>query len=240
VPWPATPQELIAAQEKLASASPAPWAPPSTGASVGGCIVCFPRGQRGPGAVGDPAWAAAAVLRGGRVVAQAIVSGTAGGQYLPGLLALREGPLFETALRALHSFPDVLLVDATGRDHPRRAGLAVHLGAVTGIATVGVTHRPLLAVGAWPEHFRGATSPLALDGEHVGVWLRTRAGTRPLAVHPGWRTTIDAAVEIVLGTTMRHRTPEPLREARRLARDARAAATPGPSPEPPRSDPRPR
>src|SRR5436305_1869658 len=76
--------------------------------------------------------------------------GPAGAAYEPGLLALRAGRLLEDAVRRLPRSPDVLLVNATGRDHPRRAGLALQLGAVLGVPTVGVTHRPLLAAGEWP------------------------------------------------------------------------------------------
>lgn len=184
--------------------------------------MLFPRGQGGRGARGDPAWAAAAVLLGPRAVAEATVRSEAAGPYLPGLLALREGPCLEAAVRRLGAAPDVLLVDATGRDHPRRAGLAVHLGAETGLATIGVTHRPLLAVGEWPSDEHGAHSPLMLDGVCVGAWLRTRRDARPLAIHPGWRTTLDVAIEVALSATRDHRTPEPLRHARRLARIARA------------------
>jgi deoxyribonuclease V len=150
------------------------------------------------------------------------VSGEAGAPYAPGLLALREGPALERAARALATAPAVLLVDATGRDHPRRAGLALHLGAVLDWPTIGVTHRPLLAVGGWPDDVRGAQAPLWLDGEEVGAWVRTRAGARPVAVHAGWRTAVDSAVEIVLQATRGHRTPEVTRHARRLARTARA------------------
>jgi deoxyribonuclease V len=87
-----------------------------------------------------------------------------------------------------------------------------------------VTHRPLLARGEPPADARAATAPLRLDGEVVGAWLRTRAGVRPVAVHPAWRTDVDAAVAVVLTATAGHRTPEPIRAARRLARKARAAA----------------
>jgi deoxyribonuclease V len=91
------------------------------------------------------------------------------------------------------------------------------------LATVGVTHRPLLADGAWPDHSRGATAALLLDGERVWAWLRTRPGARPLAVHAGWRTDVDVAVEGGFGCRARgHRAPEPLRHARRLTRIARA------------------
>ena len=82
-----------------------------------------------------------------RLLAGVSVGGPAAGPYLPALLALREGPLLEQAVRALSIAPEVLVVNATGRDHPRRAGLALHLGAVLGLATVGVTTRPLVAQG---------------------------------------------------------------------------------------------
>ena len=196
--------------------------PPDAPFAVGACVILFPRGQTGAGARGDPAWAGAAVLRRRRVLAQATITGEAAGPYIPGLLALREGPCLEAAVRALATAPDVLLVDATGADHPRHAGLALQLGAVLGLATVGVTHRPLLATGPWPRDVTGAHSPLSLDGARVGAWVRTRAGARPVAVHSGWGTTVEAAIEVVLGCSFGHRTPEPFRHARQLARIARA------------------
>jgi deoxyribonuclease V len=208
-------------QRELATAVPPPWRP-ATAATIGACFACFPRGETGAGARGDRAWAAATALRGRRALADAQVSGEAGAPYVPGLLALREGPLLETAVRALAVAPDVLLVDATGRDHPRRAGLALHLGAALGLPTVGVTHRPLLARGACPDDVRGATAPLVLDAQPVGAWVRTRAGARPLAVHAAWQTDVDVAIAVVLAAAGGHRTPEPLRRARRLARIARA------------------
>jgi deoxyribonuclease V len=152
-----------------------------------------------------------------------VVPGCAGAPYESGLLALREGALLEAAVRALRELPDVLLVDATGRDHPRRAGLALQLGAVLACPTVGVTHRPLLAEGSWPADEGGARAPLLLGGELVGYWLRTKAGTRPLAVHAAWRTDPDTAVDVILSASLA-RTPEPLRRARTRAREARAQA----------------
>jgi len=81
-----------------------------------------------------------------------------------------------------------------------------------------------LADGDWPGPERGACSSLRLDGERVAAWLRTRRGARPLAVHPGWRTSLEVAVEVVLMAVRGHRTPDPLRHARQLARVARGAA----------------
>jgi deoxyribonuclease V len=229
--WPTGADDLIEEQQRLAAAAPPAWRPPSGDLIIAGCFVCFGRDRYGPGAAGEPAWAAAVALRGHRHLAGTVRAGTAGGRYEPGLLALREGPLLEAAVRDLPAEPAVLLVNATGRDHPRRAGLALHLGAVLGLPTVGVTHRRLLAAHErnsaadpdWPPDRYGAASPLVVDGEQVGWWLRTRAGTRPLAVHAAWRTSVDVAVDVVLRSWCRRRTPEPLRQARHLARAARAA-----------------
>jgi deoxyribonuclease V len=215
--WPQAREELIEEQLRLGALDPPPWQF-GPGARVGGVFVCFARGGSGPGSAGDPAWAGACL--GDEAV---VVPGRAGAPYEPGLLALREGVALEAAVRALSEPPDVLLVDGTGRDHPRRAGLALHLGAVLDLPTVGVTHRPLTAEGEWPPDVRGAQSPLHLAAEPVGYWLRTRARTRPLAVHAAWRTDPNTAVAVVLSTS-RARTPEPLRQARRRAREARAAA----------------
>jgi deoxyribonuclease V len=215
---------LIDEQLALAAARPAPWSWSGGPLAVGACAICFRRGLSGPGAVGDPCWAGSAVLADGRVVASCSVSGAAGAPYVPGLLAMREAYVLEAAVREMRATFDVLLVDATGRDHPRRAGMAIQLGSELSVPTVGVTHRPLLATGEWPADVRGATSPLLLDGETVGAWLRTRRGARPLAIHPGWRTSLEVAVSVALAVTGPRRTPEPLRVARRLARERRASA----------------
>lgn len=218
--WPSNEAELIAAQRVLADLHPEPWRP-GPDPVVGGCFACLPKGMTGRGMAGDRVWAAAAAYRGRRCVGRANAVGVAAGPYQLGLLALRIGAPLGVALAALAPTPDLVLVDATGRDHPRRAGLAIQLGAVLDLPTVGVTHRTLLAAGDWPADQPGATSRLTLDAETVGYWLRTRAGRRPVAVHAGWRTDPDIAVQIVRAVAARHRTPVPLREARRLARLAR-------------------
>ncbi|HET8599393.1 MAG TPA: endonuclease V [Segeticoccus sp.] len=219
--WPRTADRLVELQHRLARLRPEAWQPPEP-LRTGAAWVCFPRGETGRGRAGDPAWAAAVVMDAGRVVERALLTGAAGGPYVAGLMALRAGPLLAEVVQRLADPPDVLLLDATARDHPRAAGLALHLGWALGLPTIGVTHRPLVAAGEWPADDRGAQSPLRV-GEHVvGCWLRTRPGTRPLAVHPGWRTDLPTAVDVVLAVAHR-RTPEPLRGARELARRARGA-----------------
>ena len=222
--FPTLATELQQVQEHLATENPPLYEPPQRVQRVAGVFVCFGRGSAGPGAAGDVGWAGSAVLETGRRIDAASVWGTAGGPYQPGLLALREGALLAAALKKLDRPFDVLLVNATGRDHPRRAGLALHLGALLDIPTVGVTHRPLLAQGVWPaEPQRGARAPLTIDGELVGFWVHTRTACRLVAIHAAWRTDPDTASRLMVEEARRARTPEPLREARRLARKARAA-----------------
>jgi deoxyribonuclease V len=219
--WPADATSLIAYQQRLATATPEPRTCDSGTARIGGCWVCFPRGLSGPGTDHDQTWSAAVIMLRGRLVEQQAVTSTARAPYVPGLMALRLGPVMEEAVRGLGEMPEVLLLDATARDHPRRAGLALHLGAELDIPTIGVTHRPLIASGDWPDDERGAVSPLRIGDEWVGCWVRTQPGVRPLAVHPGWRIALPTAVDVIMSLASRRRTPEPLRRARQLARRAR-------------------
>jgi deoxyribonuclease V len=229
LPWAASAEELIATQVRLGHASPDRWHPHRRPSSVAACFVCFQRGEPGPGRAGDAGWAAAVLMLHERLTDAVVAHGPAGGPYRPGLLALREGPLLEEAVRRLAGVPEVLLVNATGRDHPRRAGLALHLGARLGVPTIGVTTRTLVATGVWPEDRAGAQSPLLLaDASEpvvVGCWVRPRAGVRPLAAHAAWSTDAATAAAVVLDLTRTARTPEPLRQARRFAREARARHT---------------
>jgi deoxyribonuclease V len=220
--WPVDVESLIARQRELADTTAQPWTPQDRGIRIGGCWVCFPRGLAGRGSAGDPTWTAVTVMTGDAIVDQLVRAGVAGAPYVPGLLALRIGRVMEQATRALASSPDLLLVDGTGRDHPRRAGLAVHLGAELAMPTVGLTHRPLLAEGDWPPDRRGATSMLRIGNDVVACWLRTQPGVRPLVVHPGWQVDLATAIDVVMSTSPRCRTPEPLRLARQAARQARA------------------
>lgn len=220
--WPRSVGELQNEQTRLASQVVEEWTPPRGPVAAGGCFICFRRGYSGMGERGEPAWCAAVRMRGRRIAEHAVVTGRAGHPYAPGLLALREGPALEAAVRALRQRPEVVLVNASGRDHPRRAGLALHLGAVLGIPTIGVTHRPFGGQGEWPADERGAASPVTYEGEIVGFWLRSRVNARPVVVHAAWRTPPEVALEIARRSIHRARTPEPLRHARRLARLARA------------------
>ena len=222
--WPETSAELDQVQIELAkrAGEVEPWSfPHDRPAAVAGVFIAYRTGVSGLGERGDRAWLAAAVFEGGERIASANIEGTVGAPYIAGYLALREGPLLERVVRELIPPPDVVLVDATGRDHPRRAGLALHLGAVLDLPTVGVTDRTLVAIGREPGPSRGTMEALTLGDELVGYSLRTRDGVRPVFVHAAWRTVPKTACEVVMAVTGRMRTPEPLREARRLAKDAR-------------------
>lgn len=206
--WPRSREELEELQRALAGTEPEPWAPGKR-FTVGAVFAAF--STRADPAGHERGWAAA--VAGG---ARAELTFVPAWPYEPGYLALREGPALEAVVRALPCPPDVLLVDATGRDHPRGAGLALHLGAVLDLATVGVTDRPLAAA------LRG-DGALVLGGREVGRLLRTRPGARPVCVHAAWRTDVETGVRVVAACTSgRARTPEPLRLARFLARSARA------------------
>jgi deoxyribonuclease V len=225
VVWPTSSEDLQRLQLELAVRSrrePAWRPPPDRALRVGGVFVASPRGGEGVGAPGDPAWVAAVVLEHGSILDSVVVRGQFDAPYVAGLLALREGRLLAEALACLCQPPDVVIVNASGRDHPRRAGVAVHLGAACGVPTIGVTDRPLLADGRQPAPERGATAELCLDDEVVAYRLRTGAGIRPVVVHAGWRVDAQTACTVVLQVSRTSRTPAPLREARRLARSARA------------------
>jgi deoxyribonuclease V len=233
VAWPENAAELEALQRRLAAVAEtvAPWVPPAGRQPVIGAVFCAQRrGGSGPGVAGEPVWLGAVLMHGRAVVERATLRSQTRAGYTPGLLALREGPALEAAVLALRLPPDVLLVDATGSDHPRGGGLALHLGARLGIPTVGVTDRPLMAEGPPPGTARGSVAELRLGGAVVGHRLRSAVGTRPIAVHAGWRTSPEVALEVARLSLLHHRTPEPLREARRIARALRhenASADPG-------------
>lgn len=204
--WPVTREELEEVQLRLGARSPPPWSPPGGPYTIGAVFVAFST-RRDPSSR-ERAWAAAVVGP-----ARAVVAGDVEVAYEPGYLALREGGLLERAVRGSEATPDVLLVNASGRDHPRRAGLALHLGAVLDVPTVGVTDRPLVAL--LDEDGR-----LVLGGQVIGRAVGVRA--RPVIAHAAWRTDAECATDVVLASTGSARTPEPLRLARFLARSQRA------------------
>ena len=138
---------------------------------------------------------------------------------MPGLLSFREIPAALAALAVLACTPDLLLCDGQGLAHPRRFGLACHLGWLVDVPTIGVAKSRLLGDYGPPPAERGAWSPLWDRGELVGAAVRTRGGVKPLFVSPGHRVDVASAVRLTLACTDRYRLPEPSRAAHRLASD---------------------
>lgn len=141
--------------------------------------------------------------------------------YVPGLLSFREAPALLSVLRKLERRPDVLMCDGQGIAHPRRFGIASHLGVVAGIASVGCAKSRLTGHHAEPGAARGSRTPLLDDGEVIGAVLRTRDGVRPVYVSIGHRVDLETAVALVLDCGAGRRLPEPTRRADRLVAAAR-------------------
>jgi deoxyribonuclease V len=152
------------------------------------------------------------------------VSGEVLFPYLPGFFAFREGPAIISAVGALTRKPDLLLVDGHGRAHPRRAGIASHVGLLLGIPSVGVAKRILHGGPAELGPARGSLCPLRDMGEIVGMAVRTKAMSGPVYVSPGFGTDLETAVAAVLATTRSSRIPAPVREAHRLSREVRRSS----------------
>lgn len=176
--------------------------------TVGGADVAYDRRERMLHAavvVLDPASL--------EVVETATASGRADFPYLPGYLSFREIPAILDAWSRLRTRPDLLMVDAHGRAHPRRAGLACHLGVVLDLPVIGVAKSVLVGKPGRPGPRRGSVAPLSDAGEAVGAVLRTRDGVAPVYVSVGHRVRLETAVRWVLACGKGFRLPEPTRRA---------------------------
>lgn len=137
--------------------------------------------------------------------------------YIPGLLSFRELPTVLQALSELPETPDLVFVDGHGIAHPRRLGIAAHLGVVTGLPSIGVAKSILVGTHAEVGPLRGDRQPLTYKGEVIGWVLRSKDRIRPLIVSPGHRVSLATAPELVLAFGSKYRLPEPTRLADRLA-----------------------
>lgn len=138
--------------------------------------------------------------------------------YVPGLLSFREAPAVLAALRRLRVEPDVIMCDAHGFAHPRRFGLACHVGLICGRPTMGCAKSRLVGEHREPGWPRGAHAPLRHGGEIIGSVLRTQDGTRPVYVSVGHLIDLATARRIALDCAVRYRLPEPTRLADQLVR----------------------
>ena len=138
--------------------------------------------------------------------------------YVPGLLSFREGPVILQALHKLKTPPDLLMIDGQGIAHPRRFGIASHIGVLLDTPTIGCAKSRLLGDYKEPQRNRGSISLLTHDGETIGAAVRTRTDVKPLFVSIGHRMDLDASIRVVLKSCHGYRLPEPLRSADHLSR----------------------
>jgi deoxyribonuclease V len=219
--WDLDAAEALALQRELAGevdvqTSLGPWR------TVAAADVSFDRGS-------DELYAAVVVTRGEtfEVVERVGVAGPARFPYIPGLLSFREAPALIEAFRKLKTRPDVVLCDGQGIAHPRRLGIASHLGLWLDLPTVGCAKSRLCGTYDEPGPERGDRSPLVHRGEVIGAVVRTRARVAPLFVSPGHRCDLEGAVRLVLATSGKVRLPTPSRLAHDFVNQVRRAVAAG-------------
>jgi deoxyribonuclease V len=221
-PWPGAAEEAEEIQERLRPLADLSSPGPVTVRTVAGLDVAY---------AGDRLAAAAVVLDAEtlEVIEQATVLARPRFPYVPGLFAFRELPALVDALRDLDVTPDLLVCDGHGLAHPKRFGLACHLGVLTGLPSIGVGKTRLVGSHDEPGRLRGDWSPIRDGGQVVGRALRTQTGVRPVFVSVGHRADLDTACAVTLRLAPRHRLPETTRRADHLSRMT-LAAPPSPAP----------
>lgn len=165
---------------------------------------------------GSPTFYAAVVVwrrSDGAVVETAEAVGTAPFPYVPGLLSFREAPILLEAFAKLRTTPDLVFVDGQGLAHPRRFGVACHLGLFLDLPTLGCAKSRLIGEHEEPSPERGAVADLRVGDALVGAVVRTKRRTKPLFVSPGHRLDVAGAVAATLACDGGYRVPEPTRLA---------------------------
>jgi deoxyribonuclease V len=195
-------------------------------ARVGGVDVGFED-------AGTTTLAAVAVLSypGLELVESAIARRPTSFPYVPGLLSFREIPAVLDALAKLSNSPDLLLCDGQGIAHPRRIGIASHLGLLLDIPSIGVGKTRLWGQHGEVPQTKGGWTPLRDGDETIGAVLRTRTGVKPLFVSPGHRVSLATAIRYVMGCVTRYKLPETTRQAHRLASGSAGLPLPPHSPD---------
>lgn len=216
--WDLTPKEAIALQKELAGRVDAatPLGPCEFVAGVDASYSRF----------SPIIYAAIVVLRTSDwavVEAQHVVA-RATFPYIPGLLTFREAPPLLSAFAQLKQRPDLIMVDGQGRAHPRRLGIASHLGLLLGVPTLGCAKSRLIGEHREPGPKAGASTALTHEGEMIGRVLRTKHNTRPLYISVGHRIDLSSAVKAVLRACRGYRLPEPTRQAHLHVNEVRRKA----------------
>lgn len=223
-PLPGRLDDAVRIQERLRDEQPAP--PVTCWSRVAGADVAY---------AGDLAFAAVVVMAGAppRLHSRAEASSWARFPYIRGFFAFREVPALLEAFALLYPLPDLVLAQGHGYAHPRRAGMALHLGKVLGVPSIGVAGSLMPGMdAAEPGYARGSTSQVTMEGEVVGMAVRTLESARPVYVSSGFRTTLHDAVRVVVEYSHGRRYPLPLSLADRAARDMRSRS-PGSTGRPP-------
>ncbi len=217
--WDVTPEEAIAIQQRLRQQVLADGPPPPEGAVIVGLDVGFR---------GEVARSAAVAVRYPDMTPldQAVAELPVQFPYIPGLLAFREAPVMLEALARLRFAPDLLMVDGHGISHPRRMGIATHLGVYLDKPSIGCAKSRLWGRHEPPPDEPGAWTPLMDGKEVIGAVLRTQRGQAPLFVSVGYRISLENAVRTVLACVRAHRLPEPTRLAHLAAGGARVVSEP--------------
>jgi deoxyribonuclease V len=141
--------------------------------------------------------------------------------YIPGYLTFREAPALLETFQKLLTKPDVIIFDGQGIAHPRRLGIATHLGIILNMPTIGCAKSRLIGIHDEAPSERGAFAELYYNNEKIGVALRTRANTKPVYVSPGHKITLSESIDIVLAACTKFRIPEPTRAAHHLVNEIR-------------------
>lgn len=211
-PWDLKPEAAIALQNKLAPrVIRKSYVRPADIATVAGVDA---------GYGSDRAYAAVVVLNltDLKVLEKAVASKRVRFPYIPGLLAFREGPAILEALSKLESSPDLLMVDGQGIAHPRRFGIASHIGLLTDIPSIGCAKTILLGEYQEPQRARGSISYLTDGNATIGAVVRTRMAVKPVFASIGHRMDLNASIQIILKSCRGYRLPEPIRAADHLSR----------------------
>ena len=208
--WDLTQSEAVALQKQLAARVVRTLDfDPAVVKTVAG-VDCSLRGE-GQAAIVVLSWPDLAVVE------TAVATAKLEFPYIPGLLSFRESPLVLAALEKLSAPPGLLMIDGQGLIHPRRFGIACHLGVLTGIPCIGVAKTPFVGKHEEPGPEPGDWAPVVDRGETIGVALRTRTAKNPMFISPGHLADIETAAALVLACSPKYRLPEPIRLAHNAA-----------------------
>ena len=212
--WNLSPREAIALQRELVGQLKLDQVLPDKAVhTIAGVDLSPPDTESGRvrGAVVVVAWPSL------EVVEVSTAEGIADFPYVPGLLSFREAPILLEALAGLRLTPDVILVDGQGTAHPRRFGIACHLGLAIDVPTIGCAKSRLVGTHQEPQEAKGSWTSLEHEEDVIGAVVRTRTGVRPIYVSPGNTIDLESSVRWALACSPRFRVPVPTRLAHRAA-----------------------